>query len=658
MSLCIDCQDIPGNNVVFVDTSDQPFCQDCSGENACIEKLDAQCVVYHIDNPTKPNKIENLGLGNGATAEQVFEAISNMIGNNLNVPLVVTDTQTIDLTSTGPLGHNLKADIKRSLATGNALVFNSDGLFVPADDGKVKVNATDAADYLINQMVGGTDGIVSNSVFVSNGQVKIQPSIDAVLLMAHLCSLIDFRNCVSEIAGEQSGTTLTANDSPSINFTTSGTENHTLTGDVKLSATAGNQIAINSDGLYVPAPAAAVTASNGLNAVGSNVKLGGTVIEHTVLNGSNFDISFNPRRVYIGNQYLTESGSVVSAPAAAGSKFVVSQVQDVPNAGLSVVAAVNKITNTGGFSMTGGAVLSASYNYMEMILNSSVTINNSNVTAADLGILTLSVANAQTVTMAQSLSAHPRAMSAVSGVVTMSPFAGTNNGTITDVASISAYGPQQSNSPGSHFNHITNYYGVIVHDSREGLITENTVITNSYGVYQTGSSDQNEFRGNIRYYNGLTNASDSRIKDVGASFTTGLEAVKQIDPIHYTYKPSFQTTSPTFVGVLAQSVEGIIPECVTQAPNAGFSDFRFFDSTPLLYAMVNSIKQITGQVFAADYVSDVKSTPFVGATDGEAKLADLNALRVAYENLRADYDDLRAKLVAAGVLNLLDGGGR
>jgi hypothetical protein len=49
------------------------------------------------------------------------------------------------------------------------------------------------------------------------------------------------------------------------------------------------------------------------------------------------------------------------------------------------------------------------------------------------------------------------------------------------------------------------------------------------------------------------------------------------------------------------------------------------------------------QVLAA-YTSDGEGSAYTGAADGEAKLADLNQLRVAYETLRASYDDLRTKL--------------
>lgn len=45
------------------------------------------------------------------------------------------------------------------------------------------------------------------------------------------------------------------------------------------------------------------------------------------------------------------------------------------------------------------------------------------------------------------------------------------------------------------------------------------------------------------------------------------------------------------------------------------------------------------------YTTDAESGAYTGAADSEAKLADLNALRVAYENLRASHDN------ALGVLN-------
>lgn len=49
-----------------------------------------------------------------------------------------------------------------------------------------------------------------------------------------------------------SETPLTAQDSQTIDFTTSGIDGHNLTGNVKLSAQAGNAATVNADGIYVP----------------------------------------------------------------------------------------------------------------------------------------------------------------------------------------------------------------------------------------------------------------------------------------------------------------------------------------------------------------------------------------------------------------------
>src|SRR3954468_9484609 len=115
MSNCTDCnKEFESGTTLFINQAAQPFCQDCSADNGCVEKLDSQCVVYHLDNPSKPNKIDNLGLGNGATAEQIFEAIGNLVANQLNIPFTVEDTSTVDMIATGPALHNVKADVKIS----------------------------------------------------------------------------------------------------------------------------------------------------------------------------------------------------------------------------------------------------------------------------------------------------------------------------------------------------------------------------------------------------------------------------------------------------------------------------------------------------------------------------------------------------------------
>jgi hypothetical protein len=126
--------------------------------------------------------------------------------------------------------------------------------------------------------------------------------------------------------------------------------------------------------------------------------------------------------------------------------------------------------------------------------------------------------------------------------------------------------------------------------------------------------------------------SDSRIKNVEGEYTTGLDAVAQLRPITYSFKgndtpelPAHITTpfdtetkeaptvpypnSPhyqaaldakTFHGLIAQEVEAIFPEMVTQ--RVGYidgepvTDLRDLNTTPLIFALVNAIKELKTRV--------------------------------------------------------------
>ena len=58
-----------------------------------------------------------------------------------------------------------------------------------------------------------------------------------------------------------SGTSLTANDSATIDFTASGTLGHTITGSVKLSAVSGNRLTAQADGIHVSGQTLSVNTS-------------------------------------------------------------------------------------------------------------------------------------------------------------------------------------------------------------------------------------------------------------------------------------------------------------------------------------------------------------------------------------------------------------
>lgn len=65
----------------------------------------------------------------------------------------------------------------------------------------------------------------------------------------------------------------------------------------------------------------------------------------------------------------------------------------------------------------------------------------------------------------------------------------------------------------------------------------------------------------------------------------------------------------------------------------------FFGVAPVVRPSAYTQTYATADKTLAAYTADVESVAYTGAADGEAKLVDLNALRVAYENLRALAED-------------------
>lgn len=138
----------------------------------CPTQLDSACVIYHKFN-NQISGLVNLGLGNGATAELIFNTIDAQLGyinvanwalpnlrgdgftlNTLpqfgaavdteigningeitvlqglvNTPITPIDTTSVNLTVSGVLNHTLQADVNISATTGNTLVILGDGLY-------------------------------------------------------------------------------------------------------------------------------------------------------------------------------------------------------------------------------------------------------------------------------------------------------------------------------------------------------------------------------------------------------------------------------------------------------------------------------------------------------------------------------------------------
>ena len=101
-------------------------------------------------------------------------------------------------------------------------------------------------------------------------------------------------------------------------------------------------------------------------------------------------------------------------------------------------------------------------------------------------------------------------------------------------------------------------------------------------------------------------ASDERIKNRVGEYLPGLEALAQIHPVRFTYKGNDQLhtldarSGKTFVGVMAQEVEDVIPEMVSRSrgiiDRKIVEDLRNVDPTVLIYTLVNAVNELAGKV--------------------------------------------------------------
>jgi hypothetical protein len=185
--------------------SQQPYCDQCVEDTKCNYEMDSACVIYHPNPTDPPSGLDNLGMPNGSSAEDIFEAIDDFLANGANVPITIVNTRSINMQSSGTAKHTIAANVTISPDFNNQLEIRDNGVYArPYNENfLVKVDADDFPDYLKNQIVGGTDGIVSISTFVESGQVKVQPSIDIICLLNEIrdnyleefCAVVDLCKC-------------------------------------------------------------------------------------------------------------------------------------------------------------------------------------------------------------------------------------------------------------------------------------------------------------------------------------------------------------------------------------------------------------------------------------------------------------------------------
>jgi hypothetical protein len=117
--------------------------------------------------------------------------------------------------------------------------------------------------------------------------------------------------------------------------------------------------------------------------------------------------------------------------------------------------------------------------------------------------------------------------------------------------------------------------------------------------------------------------SDARVKDVLGEYKNGLSAIKQVRPVRYKFKGNVHELAPKdrpehqsaphykavedgreFIGLVAQDVEAAMPEMVKKKTgyidDKRIDDLRELNANALIYALVNSCKELAARVEALE----------------------------------------------------------
>jgi hypothetical protein len=132
------------------------------------------------------------------------------------------------------------------------------------------------------------------------------------------------------------------------------------------------------------------------------------------------------------------------------------------------------------------------------------------------------------------------------------------------------------------------------------VLTDNT----SYNVYFCGNQGQASVTANsggVYLGSGATSwagISDARLKNVTGTYTTALADITQLEPVKFTWK-SDENNTPQ-VGLIAQSVQKVIPEAVETQKSDGDTEYLGVRYTEVIPLLVAAIQELNAKVTALE----------------------------------------------------------
>lgn len=92
-------------------------------------------------------------------------------------------------------------------------------------------------------------------------------------------------------------------------------------------------------------------------------------------------------------------------------------------------------------------------------------------------------------------------------------------------------------------------------------------------------------------------ASDERLKKNIRDFEDGLDVVKQIRPVQFSYsgQGGIADDTSTFVGIIAQELKPVAPYMIGEftytAPDGQKENYMDYDGTAMTYILINAVKE-------------------------------------------------------------------
>lgn len=170
-----------------------------------------------------------------------------------------------------------------------------------------------------------------------------------------------------------------------------------------------------------------------------------------------------------------------------GSARVTSTSTSSTTSTYSIIGSSN-LTYSSGASLTGGIVINALQGGLNHTMGGNLTIPNSCVLSANIGVSGLRFTSGGTVTSTQA-SGSSRAISNFAALPIKNDL--TVAGTISHFANFHGYSPYSTTATNLTF---TNFYHILLNDS---LQYTGIAITNKWGIYQEGATDNNHFNGKV-----------------------------------------------------------------------------------------------------------------------------------------------------------------